>query len=105
LHQPVGLISPATTLHAFGLTKKLQTAQLNMPFGVVWYCASACEILGGGSSARAEFAATPSPAAITARRVNELRQRISLDCHSRESACEQNKIVIPGCHEGADPEP
>jgi hypothetical protein len=32
---------------------------------------------------RAEFAATPSPAAITARRVNELRQRISLDCHSR----------------------
>jgi hypothetical protein len=34
LHQPVGLTVPATTLHEVGLMKNVQTAQLNMPFGV-----------------------------------------------------------------------
>jgi hypothetical protein len=34
LHQPVGLISPLTTLQLRGFTKSVQAAQLNMPFGV-----------------------------------------------------------------------
>jgi hypothetical protein len=35
LHQPVGLISPRTTWQLRGRMKNVQTAQLNMPFGVV----------------------------------------------------------------------
>jgi hypothetical protein len=34
LHQPVGLISPLTTLQLLGRMKKVHTAQLNKPFGV-----------------------------------------------------------------------
>jgi hypothetical protein len=35
LHQPVGLISPFTTLQLRGRIKNVQTAQLNMPLGVL----------------------------------------------------------------------
>jgi hypothetical protein len=35
LHQPVGLISPLTTLQLRGRMKNEQTAQLNKPFGVL----------------------------------------------------------------------
>jgi hypothetical protein len=34
LHQPVGLISPLTTLQPRGRMKKVQTAQLSKSFGV-----------------------------------------------------------------------
>jgi hypothetical protein len=34
LHQPVGLISPLTTLQPRGRMKKVQAAQLNKPLGV-----------------------------------------------------------------------
>jgi hypothetical protein len=34
LHQPVGLMSPVTTLHERGVMKSVQAAQLNRPFGV-----------------------------------------------------------------------
>jgi hypothetical protein len=35
LHQPLGLISPITTLQLPGGMKNVQAAQLNKPFGVV----------------------------------------------------------------------
>jgi hypothetical protein len=35
LHQPVGLISPLTTLQLCRRMKNEQTAQLNKPFGVL----------------------------------------------------------------------
>jgi hypothetical protein len=35
LHQPVGLISPLTILQLWGRMKKVQTVQLNMPFGLL----------------------------------------------------------------------
>ncbi len=34
LHQPVGLMSPMTTLQLRGRIKKVHTAQLNKPLGV-----------------------------------------------------------------------
>jgi hypothetical protein len=52
-HQPLRLISPWTTLHAFGGWKSIQPSQRWSPFGVSWYlasawlsfsCAVACEI-------------------------------------------------------------
>jgi hypothetical protein len=35
LHQPLGLIAPVTTLHDVGLMKKVQAAQLSIPFGML----------------------------------------------------------------------
>lgn len=52
-------MSPLTTLQRRGLTKRVQTAQLNMPRGAGWYCASSFDTgCSGGASARTVFEQT-----------------------------------------------
>jgi hypothetical protein len=77
LHQPLGLTSPATTLHDFGGTKSVQVAHIRMSFGLSWYCASFCDIFSCVSDIEAvasvkRTAAQAHPIRITPRR--EIRE-------------------------------
>jgi hypothetical protein len=82
-HQPLGLMSPATTTQARGGRNNAHPAQLNPPFGWSWYRAAACDTLC--SAGPTPLATNPAIACSSPRRDNppDLTLANTPACHIR----------------------